>query len=640
MKRAPWLAVLALVLAPLMLTARGNEGARAAEPQDLAHDLAMLATGMPASTADLARLQAAGNSSEAYSRYVDELLTRPQLANVASRVLRLIGSNSRTLLGDGALKQQGAIYYIHEPCDASAAVTVKPWWDLGTVVKVCPDSYRPEVFKAPDGNYCSGVYAAPYQPKSPCGCGPNLMRCSTTEQKAQIAKAITAEATGSIAWVINHNLPLETLFTSAESFRLPLVEFLYQRWRVENRDVPSLEALPDWRKWPTDGAWAKRPESRPDQHAGLFTNHFTPQAVDSIRLKVSGFLDTLWCEDQDSLRVKTATVLEVADQLKGNLRSHVGWEELAARPLCTTCHARIDYGVQFFSGVQWFFKAQHYVKSEQQDVEGALYLRDIEDPRGKAKRNPQGFVKLAMAQPEYKACMAKDLMVHAFGSATEPTLGTLDDALQAVVERKGTFRDLMKVTLERYKDRSLAAKPAPRAPVPTHDSAKLVADMVKDRCDSCHDADDGEPTALILKHGAKWCQVAGSDCARLGVEILSAVAFDRMPKRAPLAAADKRRLFELVAPLAWSNPGSRAMAERYFLDYGEAPAVHSTDAMLGWIKAQAPATKVDLPGLPQLRSFSTTNAVQTAIVAAKVCATAPDRAACLEQAMDSRSFEK
>jgi hypothetical protein len=642
-RRWHWSALVVLVCAPLVLTARGNDGSRST-PQDLAHDLSMLATGTPASAADLAKLAAGGNTAEAYSRYIDELLQRPELANVATRVLRIIGSNSRSLWAETPLLHQTVdkttVYYIRKPCDPKQAVSVKPWWDLGTKVLVCPDSYRPEVFAAPDGNTCSGVYAAPYQPDSPCGCGPNLMRCSTPEQKEAMAKAISAEATGTMAWVINGNLPLETLFASPESFRPPLAELLYQRWRVENRDVPSLEALPDWRKWPKDGKWAPRPQSKPDQHAGIFTNHYTPQAVDSQRLKVSGFLDTLWCEDQDSLRVKTATVLEVADKLDGNLRSKVGWEELAARPLCTTCHARIDYGVQFFTGVQWYFKALHYVGSAQQDVEGELYVRDIDDPRGKARRNPQGFIKLAMAQPEFKACMSKDLLVHAFGSSDEPTLQTLDDSLQAIVERKGTFRELMKTTLEAYKDRALAVKPKAHPPAPSRDSAKLVAELVKDRCDSCHDADDGEPTALILKHGENWCRIAGADCARLGVEIFTAIAFDRMPKRHPLPAEDKHRFFEVISPLAWPNPRSRAMAQRYFMDYGQAPPVHASDAMLRWVRAQAPSTQVDLPPLPQLRSFSTTNAAQTGITAGKVCASAPDRKACLEQAMDRRGFEK
>ena len=33
--------------------------------------------------------------------------------------------------------------YLRAPCSAEDAIAVRPWWDLHSEVKICPDSYRP-----------------------------------------------------------------------------------------------------------------------------------------------------------------------------------------------------------------------------------------------------------------------------------------------------------------------------------------------------------------------------------------------------------------------------------------------------------------------------------------------------------------
>ena len=656
MRRARWsLAILVIVPVvvhgeiPRPAPAPAPTARAAADPRELAIDLAMLATGGPPTPAELTTLTTAGFTSAAYASYIDELLRRPSVTAIAGRVLRIGGNPSRALLADTVLKQhtvgKDVVYYTQQPCDVKQAELVKPWWALDTKVLVCPEAHRPTVFRAPDGNYCSGVYAAPYQPGSPCGCGPNLIRCMRSEQDREaFSKALVAEAGATLGWIVNKDLAIETLFTSTESHRQPLAELLYQRWKIENRDVPSLEALPDWRKWPAAGQWAPRPQSKAGQHAGIFTNHFTPQGPDSQRLKVSGFLDVLWCENQDSLRVETKTVLDVAAEVKGNLRGHVGWQELASRPLCTTCHARIDYGVQFFSSLQWFYKALHYVAEDQQDTPGALYLRDIDDPRGSATRNPQGFIKLALAQPEYPQCMARNFLVHAFGDAGAPDLQGLDATLQGIVTRKGTYRELMKTTLERYKDRALARAATPvQVPEPRtrQERVAAVTGWVDTWCGSCHDAGDGEPPGKVLA-SAGWCG-DGAECARTSTQLLESIVFDRMPEDRPLPPSEKRRFFNLVAPLAWPDAKSRAMAQRYFLDAPQAPHAHRTDAILNWVKAagspkQPPPPVNNTVLVP--RTFSTTTAAQAAITAAHVCREAADRDACIRAALDHHSFEK
>src|SRR4029079_18505444 len=69
------------------------------------------------------------------------------------------------------------VYFLREPCKPSDAVKVHPWWDIDHEVRVCADSYRPDVFQYTDGTttaYCGSLWKA--TPK--CGCGPNLLRCA------------------------------------------------------------------------------------------------------------------------------------------------------------------------------------------------------------------------------------------------------------------------------------------------------------------------------------------------------------------------------------------------------------------------------------------------------------------------------
>src|SRR5262249_52412068 len=152
-------------------------------------------------------------------------------------------------------------YYLRTPCQPNEEVQVKPWWDLKKTVSVCSNSYRPAVFVDALGIGCSGQSGIQPNVESACGCGPNLIRCAPDGKTlADVRHAVQSEHKDTISYIVKNDLPIETFFTSVESFRSGLAEFMYQRWRIEAEEFDSLEKLPAWTSWPAEGKWAPRYE--------------------------------------------------------------------------------------------------------------------------------------------------------------------------------------------------------------------------------------------------------------------------------------------------------------------------------------------------------------------------------------------
>src|SRR5205814_291138 len=106
-----------------------------------------------------------------------------------------------------------------------------------------------------------------------------------------------------------------------------------------------------------------------------------------------------WCSE---LLAKNATAEQVLSLGVTNLRQGDGWKKLAHMPLCTDCHARLDYGWQFFTGTPDItFGQLSYVPSLHPES-GPLYVRDADDSRGEGPLTPLGFAKLATQQPEFE----------------------------------------------------------------------------------------------------------------------------------------------------------------------------------------------------------------------------------------------
>ena len=171
------------------------------------------------------------------------------------------------------------------------------------------------------------------------------------------------------------------MFVANETVRDKNAEFQYLRWRVAaGEDPPTLiDELKDWSATPRR---APRHESVAGEHAGILTTHNYGVLDDALRSRVNEMYDILWCTATPSSVNVTATAilhLGVTD-----LREGEGWRKLASMPICNDCHARLDYGVQYFQGFQSFFHAIDYQPALQLHGRGPLYGNGINDLLGEA----------------------------------------------------------------------------------------------------------------------------------------------------------------------------------------------------------------------------------------------------------------
>ena len=93
-----------------------------------------------------------------------------------------------------------------------------------------------------------------------------------------------------------------------------------------------------------------REELTEGQHAGVLTApqilHFVPDRRQRMRL----YYDIMWCGIRNAFGASTEKVLALNSSSANIAFVHESWERLARTELCTNCHARMDYGFQFFLG--------------------------------------------------------------------------------------------------------------------------------------------------------------------------------------------------------------------------------------------------------------------------------------------------
>ncbi len=514
-------------------------------PAPLLDELAILATTFPRSSKDAATVV----TEAELDRYIDDLLNDDRFArNVAPRMLvpyliQYSGTEeyNQELAVDDA--SGTPVYFLpHQgKCKPKEAVDVHPWWALDTTVKVCPLAYQPTHLAVEPEHLLCGVMLNKY-----CGCGPNLAFCVRDgEQHGAILAAERSEIASTVARVVKADEPVDEIFLANETERDRYVEFVYRRWRISAGE-PADAVLAGFKEWPEKPVLAPRHESVPRQHAGVLTGAGTLAIESSIRARMKWFYDALWCDEPPSGSVKTDAVLALKAK---NLRVGEGWQELAARPVCTECHARLDYGGEFFKG---FLTNFGYDPREHLTGRGKLFGANIDDARGEAQLDPRSFAELAMAQPEFSVCMVKDVKRHVLDDAWDTTA---DDALRTAFQERHSLKATMRAALRIHAQRRLKASCAPPAAKPAAlpaDVPKSLEATLETYCGTCH-GPSRKPDFTDL-----------TDKETLG-RALEAVSFGKMPKDpVSMPSSERRRLTELLIERRWSDEGARAEARAYF----------------------------------------------------------------------------
>ncbi len=559
----------------------------------LLDQLALLTTGMPTDVAfapgERARWQGDLTTGKAtLDGYLDALLATPQFAEgVAPRVIvsdALLRRNPTATIGNPLKTTEvdgKKLYFLDKPCALAQAVTVHPWWDAGAEVLVCSDSYRPDVYRfriRGEWAYCGA------KEETGCGCGPNLIRCSSgAAQESALRDHTRQELELTVAHVVRNNLPISTLFTMNETVRSWEGELEYRRATVNSSSdgQPFLDVMARW----SEPALRPRPELWPGQHAGILTAPRVIRTVVNPRQILREMEGMLWCSSVESRGASAHDVLALGGKNLQGLRP--GWQELAARPVCTDCHARLDYGIQFFRGYAdvrspgAFPLAELVLPGKMQ-----LYGRDIDDPRGEDRATPAGFARLATAQPEFASCMSQRVVGHVFGHEASPA--DLDEVRRAY-EQSPTIKHLMKTALLDFAHQWEAARATPVRPVAaaaavaltTPDPRRLHA-LVEEHCADCHD------------HGDKVDLMRDDLAPALVFNMITQVTYGTMPKgdnAMSLEARSELVRFALAEALPGNDPEQQKVVQSYFLDRGLPLPVHDIDDAFAFIDSAAGVVK-------------------------------------------------
>jgi hypothetical protein len=587
--------------APLSIALAATIGCRAerpaaqlppAKPQPppvtaaLLSDLALFATGALAPAAEVEAAAAEIQAGQAtLDGYVDRLLDDPRFArDVAPRLILgdmiAPAGSFAALSAHWILKTDPSapspVYFLRKPCPAAEAERVHPWWDPKSEVAVCPDAHRPEVLADPKtGFFCGTMNLVPFM--SPvCGCGPGLINCYRDRaHHAAVVEATFGEVLGTIEQLIRARRPVAEVFTVNETFRDAAAEANYVRW---DRLAGKAPVQPDPAAWAPH--LAPRPERFPGQHAGILTTPHLIWLGDAPRGRLNLYSRLLFCTPFSSIDVAPEKVLALG---AANVRNGEGWESLAATEFCTNCHARLDYGAQFFLGWPNANVALTYVDAQRKTGRGKLYLRDIEDLRGEAELTPRAFVELAMKQPEFAGCRAESALDYVLGARSTPEDRA---ALSRAYRPDSTLQSVMKGALLRYAALGpeppppvVSAAPAPSAaPTPAGEVIAIggpLRSMVEEHCVHCHDP--SEPRDLSQERLPR----------SLVAKMLSQVAFGRMPQEGTLEPDQRQSLVNLLIERLWSDPAARTEARSYFAAHLRSLPTHHFRAILKGVQTKA-----------------------------------------------------
>lgn len=577
------------------------------------------------------------------------------------------------------------VYYIRKPCKSSDAVPVKPWWDPRRPILVCPDAYRPDAWTIEPnkkGYHSTQLLACDSQVGSPenevtphCGCGPALFRCLRDQtQYLAMSASMQDEVKRTTQYVVSHDLPVESLFTGNPTFHDRNMEYYYRRQKVGSLHLTDVnKAMGGVKDWPADGKWARREELVPGQHAGLLTAPQLLHWLPDRRQRQRGFFEMLWCEGRNSFGATTKQVLAL-NQHSANLAFvHDSWKRLAQTPLCTNCHAKLDYGFQFFMGYPDSRASVHYIPSLVRHGKGPMYANNIDDPRGETELNPESFARLAVKQPEFLRCMSGHVVKHVLG----PDAPAADfKAVQDDMAVHHSFKSAMRLALHLYTDRwktgtdarppsALPAAPAEEptgatgkrttaAPAAPERAVTVTAPLraeLDEYCTMCH---NHVPFVDVSVAAGRPFDLTTPTLARkLAVRMADQLAYDQMPRspvHMPRAARD-RLLRDLIAAL-WTDAAARAEATRYYLAQDQGLPAQPIDNALHLVRRAAGAGDQGAPAWGLLEralwidqsSFTSGFAATVGLEALRVCreqakksghaATDQELDSCLEQATD------
>lgn len=297
------------------------------------------------------------------------------LESSASTRLLLRGHRQATCLNEPATFEGGEVVTRTitmsdgEEAQVEGYVTVRPYWDLSTEIKVCALDAR-EARTSRGGTDCSTTAGAT---DPGCGCGPNLRWCHTSAVTREVLASFAEELEKRIADHLRADEPYHALFTSRRaSVNGPLAHY----WRHHRLTYSSVQLVPaalDVESlpptplettdeaalaWDEDEEWADI--ELPEEHAGLLTHPVFLLRFQTNRARASRFYDAFLCEPFQP----PPGGIPVQDEL-ASLQPDV-----QERPGCAYCHAILEPAAAHWG--RWtqqgagFLSPEHYPEFRQE----------------------------------------------------------------------------------------------------------------------------------------------------------------------------------------------------------------------------------------------------------------------------------
>jgi hypothetical protein len=318
-------------------------------------------------------------------------------------------------------------FYLDEPCATKDLVSVAPWWDLASTVKVCKDSYKPEVESYPAGEggtiYCDSTFYKPQRAwvPSPCKCGANLMNCAPNigVQKTLI-QDFADEQTLTIQHVVQNHLAFGNILTLAESVRSDWADVFYAR--------SQFIATKQWNYPKPTGETKLR--SRPEPHtAGILSTWPWMVKSDSYRVMVREMWEQFLCQPLASRQVTPAEILAAVggtqEVATGRYRDSVRMEFTKA-PGCQNCHKILENASRTMQGYTLMQYGGHYIPENAYNGEIQFFVGDVSSPRAEGPGTLHWLGETIAAQPEFDACMVKKVLGYVYdGFEYKPELAAL-----------------------------------------------------------------------------------------------------------------------------------------------------------------------------------------------------------------------
>ena len=340
------------------------------------------------------------------------------------------------------------------PCAYEQAQPVHPWWAPNDTIKVCPDSYKPQL-TFDEAGYCGGPPEprVPSEPRPECGCGPLLLGCLPGDGKpkleAQLNHDVRAEIVETAVDIYVNDRPYDELVTTSRTWQSGIVRFLYLRRELLGRLVgktytPALEEalrqslLQSGIDVDAPARWVDRQGIYRGTGLALSTIQAGGDSP-TYRVTAYGTLGQYLCTGFRSIHVSAEDVLTTVGHSHQNLslsaivRSSPGDSPMQHQAGCRGCHVPLDNAAAFLLELS---TSRYGSVPTGLHVTGKLYVNGAEDYRG-AGVGAAAFSKLVVQQPEFSHCAVQSVFGKVVGRDPRASEKPLIDKLVAGFDAHG-----------------------------------------------------------------------------------------------------------------------------------------------------------------------------------------------------------